>query len=121
MNGYNPKNRKKIAVALSAIILTSQAIPVNALTNDKLENKKSTYTTITSLIASKDTEAPTSFQISKNDWDGSPNYTITMNMWYGVNGDVWKLYENGVLIAEVPLINNTPAAQTAQYTFTDSW
>ena len=119
MNGYNPKNRKKIAVALSAIILTSQAIPVNALTNDKLENKKSTYTTITSLIASKDTEAPTSFQISKNDWDGSPNYTITMNMWYGVNGDVWKLYENGVLIAEVPLINNTPAAQTAQYTFTD--
>ena len=42
-----------------------------------------------------------------------------MNMWYGVNGDIWKLYENGVLIAEVPLINNTPAAQTAQYTFTD--
>lgn len=31
MDGYNPKNRKKIAVALSAIILTSQAIPVNAL------------------------------------------------------------------------------------------
>ena len=40
-------------------------------------------------------------------------------MWYGVNGDIWRLYENGVLIAEVPLINNTPAAQTAQYTFTD--
>lgn len=99
MDGYNPKNRKKIAVALSAIILTSQAIPVNALTNDKLKNNKYTYTTLNTLISSNDTEAPGVFQISKNDWDGSPNYTITMNMWYGVNGDIWRLYENGVLIA----------------------
>ena len=65
MDGYNPKNRKKIAVALSAIILTSQAIPVNALTNDKLENNKYTYTTPTSLISTKDTGALEYFKFQK--------------------------------------------------------
>ena len=42
-----------------------------------------------------------------------------MQLWYGANGDVWKLYENGALLSEIPLVNNSPNAQSAQYTFTD--
>lgn len=35
-----------------------------------------------------------------------------MNMWWGVNGDKVKIYENGVLISEAYLTANTPQAQT---------
>lgn len=68
---------------------------------------------------STDTTAPGEFQITKNNWDGSPDYTISMNLWYGTNGDLWRIYENDILIAEVPLVNNSPLAQTAEYKFTD--
>lgn len=68
---------------------------------------------------STDTTVPAEFQISKNNWDGSPDYSIIMNLWYGTNGDVWKLYENGVLVKEIPLINNSPQPQSAEIQFTD--
>ena len=43
--------------------------------------------------------------------DGS--YTVTMNLWWGNNGTEFKLYENGVLISDVPLSDASPSAQTA--------
>lgn len=68
---------------------------------------------------STDTTIPGEFMIQKNNWDGSPDYTITMNLWYGTNGDTWILYENGEKIAEIPLVNNSPAAQSASYEIKD--
>lgn len=43
--------------------------------------------------------------------DGS--YTVTMNMWYGNNGTVYKLYENDVLIDTQTLTDDSPNRQTA--------
>ncbi|TCM91046.1 fibronectin type 3 domain-containing protein [Paenibacillus sp. BK033] len=43
--------------------------------------------------------------------DGS--YKITMNMWYGYNGTIYKLYENGVLVDAKQLTDNSPTAQMA--------
>ncbi|MDP4180564.1 MAG: discoidin domain-containing protein, partial [Bacillota bacterium] len=48
-----------------------------------------------------------------SDWDG--NYKITMNMASGNNGTSWKLYENGKLIYQGNLVDNSPASQTASY------
>ncbi|SDS86566.1 Chitinase A, N-terminal domain [Paenibacillaceae bacterium GAS479] len=42
------------------------------------------------------------------------NYTVTMNMWWGNNGDTLKVYENGVLISTQALVDASPAAQTAK-------
>jgi hypothetical protein len=47
--------------------------------------------------------------------NGIPNgaYDITMNLWYGENGWIYKLYENDVLVDTKGLTDRTPAAQTA--------
>ncbi|NRF93391.1 alpha-L-rhamnosidase N-terminal domain-containing protein [Paenibacillus frigoriresistens] len=39
-------------------------------------------------------------------------YNVTMNMWYGENGRIYKLYENDVLIDTKILTDNSPNAQT---------
>ncbi|WP_051250985.1 LamG-like jellyroll fold domain-containing protein [Paenibacillus harenae] len=44
--------------------------------------------------------------------DGS--YTVTMNLWWGNNGTAFKLYENGELIGEQSLTDNSPQAQTVK-------
>lgn len=72
-----------------------------------------------SKVLDAQTSAPSDFQLSKDNWDGSPNYTISMDMWYGTNGDAWKLYENGKLVHEVKLVNNSPNAQHAEIKLTN--
>ncbi|MDG0789543.1 hypothetical protein OMP38_00725 [Cohnella ginsengisoli] len=41
------------------------------------------------------------------------DYKISMNLWYGENGTVYKLYENDTLIDTQRLASASPAAQTA--------
>ncbi|KQX51669.1 golvesin C-terminal-like domain-containing protein [Paenibacillus sp. Root444D2] len=41
------------------------------------------------------------------------NYEVTMNMWWGNNGSLYKLYENGQLIQTKSLADASPAAQTS--------
>ncbi len=88
-----------------------------------LKSNKSSYVLNNSKTNPKVLDTPISvpsdFQLSKDNWDGSPNYTISMDMWYGTNGDAWKLYENGKLVHEVKLVNNSPNVQHAEVKFTN--
>lgn len=57
--------------------------------------------------------APGQAVLSHDNWDGDGSYRVQMNLWWGVNGTLFRLYENGSLIAEKPLQAATPAAQQA--------
>lgn len=121
--------KKASALAISTSILLGISTPVYAL--EEKQKEKNTYKILndnsyvlnTKKINQKSlktpTTAPSAFQLSKDNWDGSPNYTISMDMWYGTNGDMWKLYENGKLVHEGKLVNNSPNPQHAEVKFTN--
>ncbi|UUX92542.1 glycosyl hydrolase family 18 protein [Methanoplanus endosymbiosus] len=76
---------------------------------------------ISALICTASAEpagAPGTPSLSHDNWDNNGDYTITMNMWWGNNGNSIKLYENGVLIEEAGLEENTPNSQTFSRAFT---
>lgn len=71
---------------------------------------------ISPVVASaKATDKPSTPVIAHDNWSNLNNYKITMDMWWGQNGDLCKLYENGVLIAEQALTDNSPNAQKATF------
>lgn len=61
---------------------------------------------------------PGAVVISHTHWNNDGNYKIEMNMWWGNNGTSWKLYENGKLVHEEELKDNSPQAQHAFKEFT---
>ena len=129
MNKDSKTFKKASALALSTSILLGISTPVRALERNQAEKinhkalNNSSYVLNTAKTNQKvlnaATSFPSDFQLSKDNWDGSPNYTISMDMWYGTNGDIWKLYENGKLVHEIKLVNNSPNAQHAEIKFTN--
>ncbi|WP_374976808.1 chitinase N-terminal domain-containing protein [Microbacterium trichothecenolyticum] len=61
--------------------------------------------------------APGKGVLSSNDgWDTGlkdGTFQLTMNLWWGENGSLFKLYRDGELVARVPLTMMTPGAQSA--------
>ncbi|WP_395640382.1 endo-1,4-beta-xylanase [Pseudolysinimonas sp.] len=52
--------------------------------------------------------------LSADNWDGDGAYTVTANMWWGMNATSYTIAENGVVIAQGELGAATPAAQVAK-------
>jgi hypothetical protein len=55
--------------------------------------------------------------LTKDNWGFKANYSIIMNMWWGNNGTIIKLYEDGVLIRSEDIIFNSPQAQIHEFVF----
>lgn len=88
--------------------------------NISIDNKvKLNENNLTSEINSNTTGSPSQGVLTKDKWGGECDYTITMNLWYGNNADSWRLFENGKLIHEEKLVNNSPNPQVAKKDFTN--
>lgn len=55
--------------------------------------------------------APGRPALSHDNWDGDGSYTVTANLWWGTNATSYRILEDGVVVAEGPLIAATPGAQ----------
>ncbi|MGF7031494.1 O-glycosyl hydrolase [Paenibacillus mucilaginosus] len=93
-----------------------KAVDLNG--NVSTANPKITVTTLPTQLPAKAKGVPGAPVLSSNSGYDTGllggSYTITMNMWYGNNGNTYKLYENGVLIDSQSLTDRSPSAQTAK-------
>lgn len=60
---------------------------------------------------------PSSFSLTKDNWNGNSTYKIIANMWYGQNATLVKLYENGALVDTKNPNFATPSAQKIEFSF----
>lgn len=64
------------------------------------------------------TDKPATPSLQHDNWDTNSEYTMSFNMWWGVNGTEWTLYENGTAIHTQGLSANGSNAQSGTYKVT---
>ncbi len=111
---------------ISTTLLEANSPGAQIATVDVVGNTNGTYvytgelvnaagvTATTTLTVAVTDAAPAAVAISNDNGDDDGSYTVTANLWWGTNGDTYRLYENGELIDEQPLTAASPTAQQAK-------
>ena len=96
---------------LTTVDIAGRANGTYVYTGELVNAAGVTKTTSTTVKVSN--AAPAAPVVSHDNWDKDSNFIVTTNMWWGTNATTYRLYENGVLIDEQPLVAATPNAQKA--------
>lgn len=64
------------------------------------------------------TGVPATPNLTSNTWGFERDFSLIMNMWWGNNGTLLKIYENGILMKEEKIPFNSPSQQTYTLNFT---
>lgn len=77
----------------------------------ELVNTAGTTATTSVTVTVRDA-APAQPVLSHDNRDRDGNYVVAANLWWGTNGTAYRLYEDGVLVDEQPLLAASPNAQS---------
>lgn len=104
-----------VSIGVIGTQLLTTCVEANAL-DSKAQTEKQVVVAATN---ANTTGVPAQGILSKDKWDGETDYTISMNLWWGNNADSWRVYENGELVLDEKLVNNSPNPQKAEAKFTN--
>ncbi|HEY0187277.1 MAG TPA: glycoside hydrolase family 9 protein [Cellulomonas sp.] len=105
------------SLVLTGVTRSQDGMQIRAVADNGGEQVASETATLTVLGADTAAVAPAVATLSHdNGWDTGlqdGDYDVTMNLWWGENATTFRLYENGELIATLPLTYDGDQAQQA--------
>jgi hypothetical protein len=74
---------------------------------------------MTAKSSTRTTGVPAAGFLYPDNYDGEATYHIILNLWWGNNANKWTLFENGIEISTIAVVENSPNPQTGRIPITN--